>query len=208
MRPYRFSLAIAIVLGAFTAAYAQEYQTEEKDGPFAATVGNWDVKCVDVGCLLSKDFVIADPDHPIQDQANPEFATIAVTISRDGNRVGWVSFQVPPDARQDAGLFVRFATSVRDPSVPVGWRMELDSVLYKFMFDECDSDSCTARIERGIFPATDSSPELNLVEKFLNSNFVLLLFQREGEAFRAMEPLFPFKRAYKKLMEAELATPK
>lgn len=165
-----------------------------------ALAGKWDVKCGDKGCMMFTNVLIGDPDHPA-DLDHPEYITVGVAINRSDRRPQFFSFDVPPDADRKQGVIIAFFDTVKDGN---GWKLVKDKdSMSQLDFNSCDEESCVARVHPMIL-SSDSSPNIDLLDKFLHSSQIWFLFTRKGVPYRTMKPLFLFQRDYQHLMETEL----
>ena len=65
-------------------------------------------------------------------------------------------------------------------------------------------DSCVARIPNGLVEEGKERHRTDLLEKFLDSDSVLILYLKNGKPYRTMVLLSSFKKAYAKLLGSEL----
>jgi hypothetical protein len=191
-------LALAVLIGCTILPYPQTLALAESSATQSDRLQPWDVKCVDRGCLMFTDVLVADSGHP-PDVEDPQYVTITVAIDQSTRKVAFFSFgaSVKADARQ--GMFITFSKTMPDGDK---WKMVLDAHPARAPFAECNSTACTARVVNGI--VRNDGQGIDLLEKFMNSDHVLFLYVRDGQAYRAMAPLNSFKKRYRILMETEL----
>jgi len=171
--------------------------------PIEALAGKWDSKCSDKGCVMFTDVLIGDPDHPA-DPKHPEFITIAIAINRSTRKPDFFSFELPANADRKQGVILMFAKTVKDGN---SWKMVEDKdSMSQLDFNSCHKESCIARVHPEIL-SSDGSPNIDLLEKFLNSSHIYFIYTKKGKPYRSLKPLFPFQRDYKQLMETELKPP-
>lgn len=171
-----------------------------QNDPIEALAGSWDHRCSDKGCVMFTDVLIGDPDHP-SDPKHPEYITIGVAIDRIDRKPEYFVFDLPPDADRAQGVLIAFVKTVKDGKE---WKMVRDTSGFSQLdFNECNADSCVARVHLQIL-GSDGAPRIDLLDKFLSMDQIYFIFTRKGVPFRAMKALFPFQRDYKKLMETEL----
>jgi hypothetical protein len=168
--------------------------------PIAALAGKWDSKCGDKGCVMFTKVLIGDPDHPA-DPKHPEFITIAIAINRGTRKPDFFSFELPANADRKQGVILMFAKTVKDGN---SWKMVEDKdSMSQLDFNSCDKESCIARVHPEIL-SSDGSPNIDLLDKFLNSSHIYFIYTKKGKPYRSLKALFPFQRDYKHLMETEL----
>ncbi len=168
--------------------------------PIEVLAGKWDSKCGDKGCVMFTDVLIGDPDHPA-DLQHPEYISIAVAINRSDRKPAYFAFYVPANADHTKGVIIAFAKTKRDGD---HWKSDVDkNTMSQLDFNSCDEESCVARVHPEIL-SSDSSPNINLLDKFLNMNHIYFIYTKNGKPYRALGALFPFQRDYKHLMETEL----
>jgi hypothetical protein len=173
--------------------------TQNQD-PMEALAGKWDHQCGEKGCLMFTDVLIGDPDHPA-DLKHPEYITLGLAINRADRKPAFFSFMVPPDADPKSGVIIGFANDVKDGD---RWKVKVEQGKFSQLdFNECNKDSCVARVHPQIL-SSGGTADIDLLEKFLNSNHILLMYYKHGVPYRTMKPLFPFQRDYKALLETEL----
>lgn len=187
----------------------------EIDDLAEALEGKWDIQCMPEGCLMFKDVLRGDPDHP-SDPANPEYITIAFAIERNTRQPKFFAFHVPPNADPSQGVFITFGRTVVDTTragcsptaakqLPRCFRTQLNPRgATRLPFARCSKESCVARVPGGRVEKGPGRQQMDLLENFLSQSLVLFLYVRDGEPFRAMESLSPFQKAYKQLMAKEL----
>jgi invasion protein IalB len=179
-------------------------QTQDGNGsppdPIEALAGKWDFKCSDKGCMMFTEVLIGDPDHPA-DIKHPQYITMAVVINRSTRKPDFFEFDLPADADRNQGVVIAFLNTVKDGK---NWKLVKDkNSMSQLDFNACDQESCIARVHAEIL-SSDRSPNIDLLDKFLHSTQIWIMFTKNGEPYRTMKALFPFQRDYEKLMETEL----
>lgn len=160
---------------------------------------------------MSLDIPRGESDYPM-DPHNPEYITIAVAIEKATRKAAFFSFHVPANANPTQGIFVIFSKTIRKSNqkeclsdeVPVTcFHMQLDQEgPSRLQFDSCnaESESCVARVEDGLVEEGEETHKMNLLEKFLSSDHLLIIYvTRDGHPMRTMVALFPFKKAYERV---------
>jgi len=184
-------------------AFCQGPKIAPKDDPIEALVGKWDVQCSRQGCSMFKDVLVGDPDHPA-DLQHPLYITITVAVDRATQKPSSFAFNVPRNRDSNPGLSIAFAKTLPDGDT---WTVEVQPGIIRLPFGSCSDDFCIARVKDGIVTENSSAGRMDLLGKFQSSDHVLFLFMRGGEPRRTIEPLFPFKKAYKQLLETEFKKP-
>jgi hypothetical protein len=161
----------------------------------------WDNDCSEKGCLMFHDVLVGDPDHPA-DPKNPEHITIAVAIDRASSKPANFDFLLPANADKDQGVIVTFAKTIKDGA---NWKIQLDKdLLFHLAFAECAPEGCITHISNGVVQDQKTGTELNLIDKFQDSDFILFLYTRAGQPYRAMGTLLSFKPTYQELLATKL----
>jgi hypothetical protein len=159
----------------------------------------WNTECDEKYCLISADALVNDSEHPA-DPSHPEHISIIVEMSRADRKPVSFGFSVPPNAGKDEGVVVMFANSVQKNGE---WTLELEKgAMSQLDFTECNHDFCIARVHAEILDS-NGKVGLDLLDEFLHRSFVYMIFTRNGQRYRAMRSLEPFRDAYKHLMENE-----
>lgn len=88
------------------------------------------------------------------------------------------------------------------------WKAALDEDgTMEIPIARCDKWSCQARIPGGGFEVKPSSTgkRINLLEKFLTSDAVMVLYMKGKRAYRTMIMLSSFQKEYQHVMAVDLA---
>ncbi|WP_263357975.1 hypothetical protein [Acidicapsa ligni] len=140
--------------------------------------------------------------------ANPkdfrEYVGVNVALARNTRQPEYIAFYVDPRATQGQGIFVAFAKATRDGN---SWKMALDDTgAIKVPFTSCGRLGCMARIPAGLEVEPSTKKRVDLLNKFLNSDAVLVLYTRGKRAYRTMIPLASFQQDYKHVMTIDMTS--
>lgn len=135
------------------------------------------------GCLLQADVLRGD-----------EYITIEIALEHKTQKPDYFAFHVDPNARQDQGLLISFTK-----------KGAIDSDgSSKLAISDCDPKSCVARVPLGFVKKSKDSRNLNLLDKFLKSDDVVLVYTMDGKEYRTALPLSSFKQEYQRLLSTDL----
>lgn len=110
---------------------------------------------------------------------------------------------VDPRAIPGQGIFVAFAKARKDGA---SWKMALDDDgAIRAPFTSCGKLGCMARIPAGLEVEPSTKKRVDLLNKFLNSDAVLVLYVRGKKPYRTMIPLSSFQKDYQHVMAVDLA---
>ena len=214
----KLSIALCLLYSATSSAHAQllpsqfalpvhgaiQANSTQNQDPIEALGGKWDHQCGEKGCLMFTDVLIGDPDHPA-DLKHPEYITLGLAINRADRKPAFFSFMVPPEADPKSGVMIEFAKDIKEGD---RWHVKLEGgTLSQLDFNECNKDSCVARVHPQIL-SSGGTADIDLLDEFLTSNHILLIYYKHGVPYRTIKPLFPFQRDFKALMETELKAAK
>lgn len=164
---------------------------------------NWKTDCAPRGCLMRTEVLRGDSGSPSDPKDAREYVGVNVALARNTRRPEYIAFYVDPRAIQGQGIFVAFAKARSDGG---SWKMSLDDDgAIKVPFTSCGKLGCMARIPAGseVEPATKK--RVDLLNKFLNSDAVLVLYARGKTPYRTMIPLSSFQKDYQHVMAVDLA---
>jgi hypothetical protein len=199
-----FALATALVA---LIPYFADAQSGSVSTDWSDALVNWKTVCVEKECRMRTDVlrgVSGDPEHPPDPSDTREYVGIDVALLRNTQKPDYFAFFVDPRARRDQGVFIEFSRTTREGE---HWKANLDpGGPWRLAITDCDDKACTARVELGLVKGNEENQTADLLEKFLNSNHLLVLYVRDGKAYRTMMVLSPFKREYEKA-KTELAKP-
>lgn len=189
-------LALTVVLPICVA------QSKSDQSDWSDALVKWDKQCSPKGCLLMTDVLRGESGRPPDPKDTHERIGIYVAVGRASRKPAYFAFHVDPNEQQDQGIFIAFTRTTKESEK---WKMNIEADgASRVTFSSCDQDSCVARVPDGIVMKTEKGSRLDLLDEFLNSDAVLLLYQKNGHAYRTMVTLSSFKKAYQKLLTEEL----
>jgi hypothetical protein len=164
---------------------------------------NWKTDCAPRGCLMQTEVLRGDSGSPANPKDFREYVGVNVALARKTRQPEYIAFYVDPRATQGQGIFLAFAKATRDGS---SWKMALDDQgAIKVPFTSCGRLGCMARIPAGVEVEPSTKKRVDLLNKFLNSDAVLVLYARGKKPYRTMIPLSSFQKDYQHVMAADLA---
>jgi hypothetical protein len=164
---------------------------------------NWKTDCAPRGCLMLTQVLRGDAGGPADPKDAREYVGLNVALARKTRQPEYIAFYVDPRATQGQGIFVAFAKARRDG---VSWKMALDDDgAIRVPFTSCGKLGCMARIPAGLEVEPSTKKRVDLLNKFLNSDAVLVLYARGKKPYRTMIPLSSFQKDYQHVMAVDLA---
>ena len=164
---------------------------------------NWKTDCAPRGCLMRTEVLRRDSGSPSDPKDAREYVGVNVALARKTRQPEYIAFYVDPRATQGQGIFVAFAKATRNGS---SWKMALDDDgAIKVPFTSCGKLGCMARIPAGLEVVPATKKRVDLLNKFLNSDAVLVLYARGKTPYRTMIPLSSFQKDYQHVMAVDLA---
>jgi hypothetical protein len=155
----------------------------------------WDRDCSQRGCLIQTDVLrgISDDPHPPDPSDSREYVNIDVAMERATRRPAFITFMVDPRAKLSQGIFVAFTHPMPTIDHDGATRLEIE---------KCTEDACTVHVPNGL--AVDKSGRtINLMDTFLQSDSLLVLYVRDGKPYRAMVLLSSFQKEYRRVLTSE-----
>lgn len=156
---------------------------------------NWEAKCVEQGCVLHTELLRGDNGDPPDASDYHEYVAIDVAFDHRTRKPAYFAFHVNPDAQAAAGISIGFAKAAKsgdNPALDADGASRLD-------ISDCDDKTCVARVPLGLTKKGPDSHSLNLLEKFLKSDQLVLLYAIGGKTFRTTAPLASFQQEYQRL---------
>lgn len=195
----RFSQALLLLCLVSFLCPAQEKSTSAD--PRDAQV-KWDSTCGARGCLMQTDVLRGVSDNPPDPKDFREYVSLNVALDRSLSRPAYFSFLVDPRAQADQGIFITFAKTTQENGK---WKVNLDPEGPSHLsIGACDKNACTARVPLGLVEDGKEAHKMDLLDKFLNSDHLLVLYMRDGHPYRTMVILSSFKKEYARVMENEM----
>lgn len=199
-----FVTVVVVALSLSSLAQVKDAQPKDSDEQLADALVKWNTECSPKGCILETDVLRGDSGNPADPKDFREYIGIYVPVDRATQKPAYFAFHIDPRAHQDNGIFITFSATTRDGD---SWKMNLDPEgVSRLMFDKCDEQSCVVRVPNGLVQEGNESHRMNLLDKFLSSDHLLILYMRDGNAYRTMVILSSFKKAYQRLVANELSS--
>jgi hypothetical protein len=165
---------------------------------------NWKTDCAPRGCLMHTDVLRGDSGSPADPKDFREYIGVDVALARKTRQPAYIVFKVDPRATSDRGIFIAFIKTMRSGN---SWRAVPDEDgTMEIPIARCEKWSCEARIPGGGFEVQPSRVKrINLLEKFLTSDAVVVLYTKGKRAYRTMILLSSFQKDYQHVMAVDLA---
>jgi hypothetical protein len=203
---YRYFYRVFFICLSFLpTCYGQAIETKDPGDDLADALVQWDMECVPKGCILQTDVLRGHSDDPPDPKDFREYIGIDVPIDRQTRQPEYFAFHVDPRASQKNGIFITFSKTVPNGK---SWKLNLDQGgPTRLMFDKCDEESCVVRVPKGLVEEGPDRHKMNLLDKFLESDHMLILYLKGGHAYRTMVILTSFKREYERVLNSEFTEP-
>lgn len=156
----------------------------------AEAVVKWETACAARGCLMQTEVLRGDSGDPPDKTDFHEYVGIDVAFERSTRKPAYFAFHVDPNAQRDEGISIAFTKAAKSDS---DGTTRLD-------ISDCDEKFCAARVPLGL---VKKGRNLNLLDKFLKADHVVLLYMRGGKQYRTAVPLSSFQMDCQRVM-AEL----
>jgi invasion protein IalB len=197
------SLAMLLVVSAFVALSPPSHAQQNPKDDLADSLVKWDSTCSARGCLIQTDVlrgISGDPTPP-DSKDSREYVSINVAMERSTRKPAYITFMVDPRAQQDQGIFVAFTNTEK---VGDAWKVEIDKDgANRLPACECTSNACIARVPFGLVSEGQDRRAINLLDKFTESNALLVLYMKNGKPYRTMVLLSSFKKEYQRVLTSE-----
>jgi hypothetical protein len=198
----RCRLSVAFALAFFCGhPFAQNNNDHANWGGLSV---NWKTDCAARGCLMHTDVLRGDSGSPANPKDFREYIGVDVALERETRQTAYIAFEVDPRATPGRGIFIEFVKTMRSGK---SWKVSLDEDgTMEIPISRCKKWSCEARIPGGDFEVKPSTGKrINLLEKFLTSDAVMVLYTKSNRAYRTMILLSSFQKEYKQVMAVDLA---
>lgn len=173
-------------------------------GAFGQSPVRWDTSCVQRGCVLQTEVLRGDSGDPPDTTDFREYISIDVAFERATEKPAYFAFHVHPDADHDQGVFIGFTKAAKNGDSS---KVNLDSDgTSKLEISDCDDKSCIARVPLGLVKKGKDSRNLNLLDKFLKADQLLVLYTKGGKQYRTMVALSPFRAEYQRVLTTEFGS--
>ena len=151
---------------------------------------------------MQTDVLRGESGNPPDSKDFREFVGIDVALYRKTQKPGYISFLVDPRAQRDQGIFITFTKTTHEDGK---WKLNLDPEgPSRLTITDCGDKACTARVAMGMVEEGEGTHKMDLLDRFLNSDHLLLLYMKEGKPYRTMVILSSFKKEYQRVMASEL----
>jgi hypothetical protein len=150
---------------------------------------------------MQADILRGISDDPVPPDPNDfrEYVSINVGMERATRQPAYITFLVDPRAQSDQGIFVAL-TKTTETGKSWTWKIDQGEAV-RLPICECNSNACIARIPQGVIQ--NGTGSINLLEEFLKSDSLLVLYVRDGMTYRTAVLLSPFKREYQRVLTTE-----
>jgi hypothetical protein len=191
-----FSLTLlAIALGA--AAVPCQSKSSSDD---TAEV-KWETTCAARGCLLQADILRGDSGDPPDKSDFHEYIGIEVAFDRNTQKPAYFAFHVDANASREQGVLMAFTKPAKGSDTS---KAALDSDgTSKLEVSDCDDKSCVVRVPLGLVKKSKDSRNLNLLDKFMKADRLILEYTRGGRQYRTMVALSSFQKEYERVLAIE-----
>jgi len=165
---------LLVVLAVFSGSVFAQSNADHND--FNDLQVNWKTDCAPRGCLMLTQVLRGDAGGPADPKDAREYVGLNVALARKTRQPEYIAFYVDPRAIQGQGIFVAFAKARSDGG---SWKMSLDNDgAIKIPFTSCGKLDCMARIPAGLEVEPSTKKRVDLLNKFLHSDAVLVLYPR------------------------------
>jgi hypothetical protein len=157
------------------------------------------------GCIASVDILRGESGDPPDPNDTNQYVSVSVAVNRSDHRPSLVTFEVDPNADQQAGIDLFFSRTVPDGK---SWKVVVDpNGPMHLPFRRCSKTTCIFFIGGGTpDEATMKSCE-DLVARMQSEDHLFLSYTRGGHPYRTAVSLALFKEAYASLLkQASMAT--
>jgi hypothetical protein len=164
----------------------------------------WETSCVQRGCVLQTEVLRGESGDPPDTSDFREYISIDVAFERATQKPAYFAFHVHPGADHDQGVFIGFTKAGKNGDSS---KVNLDSDgTSKLEIADCDDKSCIARVPLGLVKKGKDSGNLNLLDKFLKADDLLLLYTKGGKQYRTMLVLSSFRTEYLRVLTTEFGS--
>ena len=180
----KISIKITLLLFLSINSFSQSKESLKKMADEAEKIFTWDIDKMDKGTLM-----FLDVAYERENQNSTEYLTLTVAKTKTEKRPKFISMILPNNIVKSNGIFIKFGNDELEDAMPV--RVE---------FENCDNETCTARIINGYITKEDTKEKIDVFEKFMNFRHVYFLFiYPDGSHKSVAVPLYIFKRQYSAL---------
>jgi hypothetical protein len=187
---------------ALSMAAAQENKQQVKDP--GDDLIKWETKCAARGCILQTDVIRGNSGNPPDIKDTREYIGIDIALERSTQKPAYIAIVVDPRVKRDQGVFITFSKTTMEHGQ---WKMNLDPQgpsRLPIADSDCKDDGCTVRVPEGLVDDGPDRHKTDLLQRFLDSDHMLVLYIRDGKAYRTMVILSSFKKEYQRVMADEM----
>jgi hypothetical protein len=165
----------------------------------------WHIKCMPKGCIASVDILRGESGTPPDPNDTNQYVSLAVAVNRSDHRPSLVTFEVDPNADQQAGIDLVFSHTVSDGK---SWKVVVDpNGPMHIPFRHCDKTTCIFFIGGGTPDEATMKSCADLVARMQSNDHLFLSYTRGGYSYSTAVSLALFKQAYASLLtQASMAT--
>ncbi|MGD0294110.1 MAG: hypothetical protein ABSB30_09665 [Terracidiphilus sp.] len=177
----------------------------DRGDALADALVKWKTTCYPVVCLMHTDVLRGESGDPPDPRDFREYISIDVALFKKTQKPAYFAFLVDPRVQRDQGIFIAFTKTAQDGN---SRKINLDADgANRLVITDCNDMACTARVPLGLVEEGTDRHKMYLLDKFLNSDHLLVLYLQGGKAYRTMVILSSFKKEYQRIMTSELANP-
>jgi hypothetical protein len=145
----------------------------------------WQTDCDATQCTLSTDVLRGASYDPPDRTDHDQYITLAITLPLKSARPSAILLHLPPWAQKEQGLFLAFVPNPpADPAAPPV--LDADGAT-PLPIVSCDDESCLTQIPAGLL--TTAGKQIDIFDKLLHSDHLILLFTSDGAPYRTSIPL-------------------
>lgn len=190
----RISFAIAALF--LPPGHSVRAQSRAED--LLKTQQSWHIQCMPKGCIASVDILRGESGDPPDPNDTNQYVSVAVAVNRSDHRPSLLTFEVDPNADQQAGIDLFFAQTVPDGE---SWKVVVDpNGPMHLPFRHCDKTTCTFFIGGGTPDEATMKSCQDLVGRMQSEDHLVLGYTRAGHSYRTAVSLALFKKAYADLL--------
>lgn len=159
----------------------------------------WQTDCDHAQCTLSTDVLRGASGNPPDRTDHDEYITLSINLPLKSTRASAILFHLPPWAQKNQGFFLAFVTNPpSDLAAPPA--LDPDGAI-PITFASCDDESCLAQLPDGLIAS--SGRTVDLLEKLLRSDHLIVLFTSDGAPYRTSIALGSFHKAWEQYQKEQ-----
>lgn len=182
-----FSVSLIVI------SFVSHSQEPDKNG--LGILHPWEVTCHQDKCVMDAT-ILRGGQGAKGDHDNPnEYINMGMRLKRGDAPLQLITLSVDPKAQCNSGLFIAFTDTAKNGDF-LNMKMDNDGAI-PIKFTRCDSKSRLAEIPFGIVKSDKG--DIHLLDKFNVSSTAIILYVKEGKAYRTMVDLAGFKIKYREV---------